>query len=498
MRLFLFVPLLLSAVYGQCQTKTISYVESQEDFPNPERGFYLPAGTRAGHFIPLDKDKLIHFRNEPQQPGRASYAIKATLILRNYELDGLNHQPLPDSLLNRIQNDFNVIRSAGLKMILRFSYIDKTHSGDCPDEYHICPPYGDAPEAIMLEHIRQLKPLLQRNADVIAVMQEGFIGVWGENFYTDYFGDASANGPGRIMDSSWEKRAVLLKALLDALPSSRMIQVRTPQIKQKFVYGPHAPSSSAPLSAHQAYTGSAAARIGFHNDCFLASADDYGTYNDYGSSVQPKTPANEVMRKYIEADTKYTVVGGETCDDAFSPQNDCAPAGHAEEEMRSMHYSFLNAAYNTSVNNDWDSAGCMSSIKKKLGYRFVLQKMRVPETVKADMAFPVELEIDNIGYASPYNPRPVYLVFVNGGTGKSFQVRLKANPQQWFSGLHIIQEQVQLPAGTAPGGYRLYLSLPDASPSISSRPEYAIRLANEKVWEASTGYNDLHCTVVVK
>ena len=92
----------------------------------------------------------------------------------------------------------------------------------------------------MLGHIAQLRPVLQKNADVIAVLQQGFIGIWGENYYTDYFGDASENGAGKILDNNWTDRNELLKALLDALPKDRMVQVRTPQMKQKFVFGPGA------------------------------------------------------------------------------------------------------------------------------------------------------------------------------------------------------------------------------------------------------------------
>jgi hypothetical protein len=130
-----------------------------------------------------------------------------------------------------------------------------------------------------------------------------------------------------------------------------------------------------------AFNQSYPSRIGFHNDCFLASADDYGTFNDYGNSANKRDTANVRMRTYFKADSRYTAVGGETCDDAFSPQNDCAPAGYAEEEMRSMHYSYLNAGYNQDVINDWDSAGCMENIKRKLGYRFVLHKAVLPTSV---------------------------------------------------------------------------------------------------------------------
>ena len=34
-------------------------------------------------------------------------------------------------------------------------------------------------------------------------------------------------------------------------------------------------------------------------------------------------------------------------------------------------------------------------------------------------------------------------------------------------------------------------------PQLSSRPEYSIRLANDNVWEAATGYNNLLRSVTV-
>jgi hypothetical protein len=43
----------------------------------------------------------------------------------------------------------------------------------------------------------------------------------------------------------------------------------------------------------------------------------------------------------------------------------------------------------------------------------------------------------------------------------------------------------------------MLLSLPDAYASIAAKPEYSIRLANNDVWEAATGYNKLNHTVKV-
>jgi Domain of unknown function (DUF4832)/Domain of unknown function (DUF4874) len=500
MKKFIFLLFVCVAAIHQmiAQPVKIIYKESQEDFVNPERGFYIPTGTKAGNFVYLDAEKLKTFRTQPQQLNGANYKVNVSLIYRGYELDNFKHRPLSDSFLMNLQKDFDAVRSAGLKMIIRFAYTNATHGGDCKDEDKICPPYGDAPRSIVLKHVQQLKPLFQKNADVIAVVQQGFIGIWGENYFTDYFGCAADDGEGRILDSSWLHRNQFLKALLDAVPTDRMVQVRTPQIKQRFLYGPRALLTSKPLLLTGAYNKTVMARIGFHNDCFLASTDDYGTFYDYGNDVNKRDTANTRLRKYFEADSRYVAVGGETCDDTFSPQNDCAPVGHAEQEMAAMHYSYLNAAYNNQVNNDWDSLGCMKSIKQKLGYRLLLKNASFPKAAVKGKDFIVQVQLKNLGYASPFNPRPVQLVLRNAATGKLFVFTFNTQIQKWFPGNIQLKQTFHLPATVIPGEYELLLNLPDGYKTLQGNPAYSIRLANEDVWEETTGFNKLQHTLQVR
>ena len=172
--------------------------------------------------------------------------------------------------------------------------------------------------------------------------------------------------------------------------------------------------------------------------------------------------------------------------------------GRVEEEMRMMHYSYLNASYNNDVNNDWDSLGCMKSIKEKLGYRFVLEKAAIPKTLHQGKEFTLEANLRNDGYASPYNSRPVQLIFKNESTDIIFSIKLSVKIQSWFSGKIHLAEKLQLPADIPPGSYRLFLHLPDGYASLANNPAYSIRLANTDVWQSSTGYNDLRLMVSVK
>lgn len=471
---------------------TISYTESTEDIVNPERGFYRQQNIFASHYVPLNKNELTAYRDS-QKINKALYSVSSSLVYVEYVLDSFKGSPISETFLHNFNNDCVTARAAGVKLIIRFCYVNKAHGGNCADG--ICPPYGDAPKAIVLNHIKQLKPYLQKNVDIIACMQMGFIGIWGENYYSDYFGDASKTGNGRVLDSNWRDRAEVLKALLNALPKSRMIQVRVPQLKQRSVYGVNAGVQSAPLTLAEAFSGTDKARIGFHNDCFLSGPTDYGTYNDYGNSSSPQKDATPALRKYEMADSRYTVVGGETCDDAFSPENDCGPAGRAQKEFAGFHYSFLNSAYNTSVNNDWVTGGCMDEIKQKMGYRFVLRTAIIATRAKKGGTIEVALNIQNVGYASPYNARPVQLVLKNKANGKVFTLPFKTDIRRWFTGTIDLHQNLALPAGLKSGDYEAYLNMPDAAASISARPEYSIQLANNYLWDAITGYNKLNTTI---
>src|SRR5262249_49601427 len=151
------------------------------------------------------------------------------------------------ALLDALAANFAKVRAAGIKLVLRFNYNDG--------------PIGapDAALAQIQQHVTQLAPLLAANADVIAFLQAGFIGAWGE-------WHSSTNGN----DTTQNERAVV-DALLAALPATRMIQIRTPEIVDAMFPG-------GPLQ--DGFSGEARARIGHHNDCFLASDNDFGTYDD--------------------------------------------------------------------------------------------------------------------------------------------------------------------------------------------------------------------------
>ncbi|WP_281989360.1 DUF4832 domain-containing protein [Aquimarina aggregata] len=474
----------------------VTYFEDDSDFPNPDRGFYRYSETKASSYVVLNENKLKEYR-APSMSSGANYNSISTLIFRYYVLDEFVDKPISSDFLLKMEEDFIAARNAGVKLIPRFTYTITANSGPCPAGF-ICPPYGDASKDIILNHIAQIGPVITNNIDVINCLQMGLIGTWGENYYTDFFGDASNNDTqGKLIDKNWEDRIVILKALLDATPNDLMIQVRYPQMKQRYVYGISSPTSAEALVIEEAFTDNDKARIGFHNDCLFASADDFGTYTDYGNSSSSSVTDIDNLKKYFKEDSKYVIVGGETCNDGYSPQNDCTPIGIANTDLRELHYTFLNADYNNEVNNDWTDGGCIEEIKKNLGYRFVLKEALFPTKAILGNSFEISIDLENIGYASPVRDRNVILILKHKSSDDVLRFVFNTDVRKWFSSVNL-KETFTLSDAAVPGDYDVFIHLADKYETISKRSEYSIRLANKDIWDASTGYNNLNYVLKVE
>ncbi len=415
-----------------CQSLTqVNYIESDMIIPNPERGFSVYRSSQVtGGFINSIKQYNV------------------TVIQRIYTIPQFNNSPLSADFLNMVESDLAAAREGGVKLILRFSYTDEQNG-------------PDAPLNIIQQHIQQLKPIFQNNYDVIVYIEAGFIGAWGEWYY-------STNN----LNNTNDRRTVLF-TLLDALPEERCVVVRTPDYKRKIF------SDINPIDISEAFNGSKKSRTGAHNDCFLASATDFGTYlsNDI-----------EGDKNYVNQDNMFVPQGGETC--SPSAYSGC---DNAQMDLARMHWSILNRDYNTDVLDTWKSEGCYDAIQKSLGYRFVLISGEITNTIKPGGEFNINLTLVNKGYASPFNSRNVELVLRNVDTKDRYRAIITEDPRFWFAGDSInIEVSAGILSNMLEGNYEVFLHLADPLKALHDRPEYSIQLANENVWEDSTGFNSLN------
>ncbi len=441
-------------IFSQSPTKKLSFVRSDAIINNPERGFYRLKETgmaqgKITSYVELDPRQLQRIRKEH------------TLLFRYFGLKEWRTVDLPDSVLRNIRRDFNAIRSAGLKCIPRFTY--SANIGE-----------PDASLNIILRHIRQLKPILQENKDVIAVMQAGFIGAWGE-------WHSSTNG-----NESVQNMRTILNAILDALPPDRTVQLRTPRSKQQ-IFGLSFDAAGA-ITPQIAYSGTPVARVGHHNDCFLADDNDMGTY------WRNNRLDTALAKLYLQMDNRFVPMGGETCQP--SEFTTCA---NALREMARMRWSFLNADFNSDVLKSFESSGCMDEMKRILGYRFSLLRTEFTSRVSQSGSFKFVMTLTNTGWAAPFNRREAELLLRNTKDGSIFCVKLPADPRFWLSGdTASVSVLAGIPPAMKSGWYSVLLNFPDPEAALHPRPEYSIQLANKNVWESKTGYNNLHDSVFIE
>lgn len=423
------------------------YTESFLDFPNPERGFNRGA-LYMGNFR-LNRGEAIGVWRK--QEG-------ITLYQENYYLTDFMESDIPDWYLERLDKNMQALREGGAKSVLRFAY-----KNDMSEE---AKPW-DAPKEWMLRHIEQLEPYLRKNADVIFCMQAGFIGVWGEWCYTTALPMLPQT------DEQYAPRWEVLDRLLEALPSDRQICLRTPAFKLRYLrmHG----LSAEPLTEADAYQPTARARLAAHNDCFVSSHDDWGTY------------MSQAERDFWAADTRYTAMGGETCSKCYYSVGE-----KAISEMETYHWTHLNDGYHPDILSDWQETGYYEEISRRLGYRFVLDKAWFTPKPRAGEVFEARLTLRNVGFAAPVNRRLVELIFVSVDRPEErFVYPQDADPRMWSPGETSAPVLSCTLDPSMHGAYDVYLNLPDPYPSLHDDPAFSIRLANDAVWRSATGYNHL-------
>jgi hypothetical protein len=192
--------LLLSA-----QAAERSFTGDDTDFANPDRGLFVPIDPWGLSNRWLQTSDLSGLRDQG-----------ISLVRRIYTLREWRDSALPASFLADFSDECALLRSAGMRMVLRFSY--NWTSEDGTQDLSSRP---DASRARIEAHLTQLQGVLAANVDVISHLQAGFVGHYGE-------WHASTNGlinnTTLAMNSDG---AAVQAAILAAVPVERMVCVLT-------------------------------------------------------------------------------------------------------------------------------------------------------------------------------------------------------------------------------------------------------------------------------
>jgi hypothetical protein len=326
----------------------ITFTPATGDVPSPERGFYRGL---SNDFLKVTADDM-----------HAAHAEGSRLLYATIRLDDFRKKKIDAAYLAKIDKAFASAADGGVKLIVRFTYNYPGNERDYLDA-------KDAKLSVVKTHIQQLAPLVAKNRSSIAVLQAGFVGAWGE-----------AHTSSNKLDSDENKREVIT-ALLAAMPQDLQILWRYPSDVMKWddVKGVE--------------------RVGLHNDCFLSSPTDVGTY-DEDNATRTK------QRAFSAALSARTYYMGETC--GAEPEAIRASCADILGEGAEFHVSSLNRDYYEGFFEQWKKEDCYDEVSAKLGYRLQLVSAALD-------GGKLKLRIANTGWATPLS---AWRLVVTGGDGK--------------------------------------------------------------------------------
>ena len=339
----------------------------------------------------------------------------------------------------------------------------------------------------VLAHIAQIKEsgLLEDYKDIIALVESGFVGKWGEQHGGKY--------------TSVEYKSKLLDALLEAVPETIHVTVRTPDTFA--VWAGHKRSELADQEIWKAAESSSdpvdkrilSKRVGMYNDGYMGSNSDLGTYAD-----------RERETEWLSSVAEETYYGGEFSGNIeFAQQYDTYLPENALSEMYKTHLSYINGNIfqlykNYTFGEEYDIEGVDNSayygqnvfqfIRDHLGYRFVLRNSELTANVSQGGNLKLRFSIENTGFANPIPHTQGYIILEKDGIYVKSPVDLDCH--NWRSCTTTdIELTMKLPDTIRTGSWNVYLkeTMGGYSDELAEMPLRSIRFANEGVWNNALG-----------
>lgn len=356
---------LSSKIYKRISFNRTKYTEITDELTNPYRGWYQI------HTFKLDEDLTMADRE---------YTLNATdtLALVLVDIGAYRDKPLDRHALDNLDMIFEFFRDYRLDMIVRVVY----------DTVGNCMETEPAEEQQIIEHMKQLIPLIKKYKENIFVYQGLLIGNWGEMHSSKFL------TPSRLRRLS--------EGFLGELDDITYLAVRRPAyIRILFPEGEDLRQT----------------KIGIFDDAILASPTHLGTFGE--------KPAKEVRREqswlpkeeiaYVSALCDRVPYGGEGLHNAET--DEISSIRNSLKEMTSylanLHVTYLNRIHDRNFIEHlktlkWTGRGIYkdmdgySYLSRHLGYRFVLRDAKY-ESVPSDKSIMRwDITIENVGFARSF------------------------------------------------------------------------------------------------
>lgn len=488
----LIVLVALIAVSCDSSRQTIEFRGISADDRNGEQGLYNPGrGFRLEVAVDVEEqqkhptEELIHLSER--------YASDSVSLAQSYfYLTYTIGQELTEDHFRTMQLYFDELQKQGKKAVLRFAY-EKDFAGRAP----VGPTLEQA-----LAHLEQLKPFLEKNKDLILVVQAGVIGAWGE-------WHSSVHG----LENSKEAMIAILEKLLAVVPQDRQVQVRVPDYKNLLKDKP------------ELYK-----RLSFHDDFIVIRPDRWdgdmheGTANFnqivnespylvvdgelpwgfWSVGADPDSPSagwvidgvQVARRLFLQHFTSLSVIHNYKEQHANRKFDENNPPEYSmmvwkktliNEDTLKKYRMPVSDGYFSRKNGNKVERNVFDYIRDHLGYRIELQKLEMPGKLRAGKGNPLKLDLVNRGFSTVFGEHTACYVLIDS-KGKVTELPVEVNPQDWQPYqpgdstytplLHTMDAMIQIPADCPSGTYQLGLWISDGSERLKYNYRYAIRCAN--------------------
>ncbi len=418
--------------HGEVTAQSGQFTESARQLNNPGRGFYYMHGFRIS-------DGEADYREEIAKRFCRDEDTRLAMIQVN--LQAYRDKPISEEGLDNLENLFRALEAVDKQFVVRFLY-------DWDGEIDA---YEPEELEVILEHIRQVGPILQKHKDIIFTLQGLFIGNWGEMNGTEF--------------ANQEDIRRLAEQLYEATGGEVFLAVRMP-MQWRMATGLEWPPESG-----ASYDG-LASRLGLYNDGMLGSWSDYGTYGDQSKLEHGYFTYwnREEELEFQEELCKTVPIGGEVIVD--NPYNDFE---NALADMKRMHVTYLNKDFDKNVLNKWaqytiSEEGCfygmdgLSYMERHLGYRLLIADAALNYEFQEDV-LSVAVRMQNVGFAPLYRPVTARILVVDGETGTISSYAAEHELETLTGGndaAHLAEVCADISlVGETAGQYELYMDIVD-------------------------------------
>lgn len=390
--------------------------------------------------------------------------------------EGIDYD-LNDDFFKAWDETFQNCRDNGCMVALRFRYDATGRDNPEPASFEQ-----------VLHHIEQIKNsgLLEKYSDIIAYVESGFVGKWGEQHGGKY--------------TSLQYKAKLLEAMLQAVPAPIPVTVRTPDIFAEWAGIKRSELTDSELIdslTSSTYTSDVQAnrnRIGLYDDGYMGSNSDLGTYAN-----------REIETDWLHNQTFTSYFGGEFSGNiSFAQQYDTYLPENAIPEMYKTHLSYINSNIfqlykDYTFSSEYDVADVDNSayygqnvyqfIRDHIGYRFVLRKSELTSKTAQGEEISVNFEVENTGFAGVIPEVQSYVILEKDGIYTLAEADIDC--RNWKSCSKSTETlDIKIPSNLPSGEWNVYFKLNMGTEAdIMNMNSRSIRFANDDVWNGSLGAN---------